>query len=184
MLIKPNPFNKEGKKWILMSLLIVILMWAISLYAYFTLPDIIPTHFGLKGKPDAYGSKTSFLIVPVLLSLAPVIILVMVKFRFVLINKYPYLINLPGFFVHIEKIPEDRRSYWFNRYFELILKFNFALTIYLFVLLLMIYYSTIKEQFDPAALIFIILFPFLAIVPFFIALSKVSSEMKADANKT
>ncbi len=182
MLIRPEPFGKEGKNWILMSLIIVILMWAVSLYAYFTLPDIIPTHFGLKGKPDAYGSKTIFLILPVLFNLAPAIILIMVKFRFILINKYPYLINLPGFFVNIEKISEERRPYWFNKYFELILKFNLALSIYLFVLLLLIYYSTIKKQFDPAALIFIILFPFLALVPFFIALSKVSNEMKAEGN--
>lgn len=183
MLIKPEPFSKEGKKWILMSLLIVILMWAVSLYAYFTLPDIIPTHFGMKGNPDAYGNKTIFLILPVLFSLAPAIILIMVKFRFVLINKYPYLINLPGFFTYIEKISEERRSYWFNRYFELVLKFNFALTFYLLMLLVIIYYSTIKESLESAALIYIFLFPFLALVPFFIALSKVSNEMKVEANK-
>lgn len=183
MLIKPEPFSKEGKKWILMSLLIVILMWAVSLYAFFTLPDIIPTHFGMEGNPDAYGNKTIFLILPVLFSFAPAIILIMVKFRFVLINKYPYLINLPGFFTYIEEISEERRSYWFNRYFELVLKFNFALTFYLLMLLVIIYYSTIKESLESAALIFIFLFPFLALVPFFIALSKVSNEMKAEANK-
>jgi len=183
MIIKPAPFDDSVRKWIVYNLIVIVFMWVIGLYAYFTLPEIIPTHFGLKGSPDAYGSKFVFLILPALLSLAPAIILLIIKFRFTLINKYPYLINLPGFFAYIDKISEGRKSYWFNRYFEVLIKFNFALSIYLLAILMVIYYSTIQEFFDAAALILIIFLPFISLVPFFIALSKISNEMKSEANR-
>lgn len=52
--------------WI--QLAIFASMLAFSLYMSSKMPDIVPTHWGLNGKPDAYGSKwTNLLIMPIML---------------------------------------------------------------------------------------------------------------------
>ena len=38
--------------------------WAVGLANYATLPATIPTHFGLSGAPNGYGSKLAVLVVP------------------------------------------------------------------------------------------------------------------------
>ena len=44
-------------------LLLTLAVWCIIVGLISTAPDIVPTHFGPSGKPDAYGSPT-FIIIP------------------------------------------------------------------------------------------------------------------------
>lgn len=53
--IKPSPTDR---KIILIGWLVVVLNFVIVLAFYFQLPDTIPTHFNLKGKPDGFGNKS------------------------------------------------------------------------------------------------------------------------------
>ena len=58
---------------LIQNFLIVILTSAPFLYIAWIwdkLPESVPTHFGIDGKPDAYGSKISFLIPVVVLMVA------------------------------------------------------------------------------------------------------------------
>ncbi|MCX8056726.1 MAG: DUF1648 domain-containing protein [Ignavibacteria bacterium] len=182
MEIKHQPFDIKSRRWVVYNILIILVIWFMGIFAYFNLPDLIPTHFDLKGNPDAFGKKTIFLILPIILSFAQIIILILVKYRFTLINKYPYLINLPGFFIYINKISNERKSYWLNRYFDLLLKVNFILSLYLLTVFIIIIYSTDQNYLNSTALIFILLFPFIMIILLFIILAKISNEMKAEAN--
>lgn len=163
---------------------IIILMWAFALYAYFTLPDIIPTHFGIEGKPDDYGDKSTFLFLALIFCITPVIFLLLVKYRFVLINRYPYLINLPGFFLYIEKIEYQRRAYWYNKYFEIFLWLGVAISFYLFAIQLMIYKATIDKEFNSFFLVIILVLPFLFLIPFLIALISISNKIRDEAKKS
>ena len=43
----------------------IIALLAITVWGYITLPATIPTHYGLSGAPNAYGSKESLLILPI-----------------------------------------------------------------------------------------------------------------------
>ena len=43
-------------------LVLTLTMWGIIIWLITRAPDIVPTHFGPSGKPDAYGSPTSILI--------------------------------------------------------------------------------------------------------------------------
>jgi uncharacterized membrane protein len=67
--------------------LILIFIWAITLYNYPSLPEIIPTHFNGSGKIDDYGSKTTIFLLPLIGS----IIFVGLTF----LNKYPHTYNFP-----------------------------------------------------------------------------------------
>lgn len=58
-----NIFNKNMlKTWIVAAIALVI-----ALVGIFIMPDIIPTHFGLSGEPDAWGTKFTVFMFPVLL---------------------------------------------------------------------------------------------------------------------
>src|SRR5579872_3472572 len=59
--------NFEIKKEIWLWL-IILLPIAYLFYVYGSLPEIVPTHFGIDGKPNGWSSRTSFMyIVPGLL---------------------------------------------------------------------------------------------------------------------
>jgi len=47
----------------------------------------VPTHFGSSGKPDAWGSKTSLLLIPV--------VSIVIYAGLTVLNKYPYIFNYP-----------------------------------------------------------------------------------------
>ena len=82
--INPEPLNKTGKVMVALIILEVIVMWMFAIYACLTLPQEVPVHFGFKGEPTRYGDKSTFLIVPAAFSTAPVIFLLLTKFRFTL----------------------------------------------------------------------------------------------------
>ncbi|NPD91936.1 DUF1648 domain-containing protein [Xylanibacter muris] len=52
----------EGTVFELMGAVIVIILWALTLWFYQTSPDKIPTHFDITGTPDAYGDKSSLIL--------------------------------------------------------------------------------------------------------------------------
>ena len=44
-------------------LVLTLTIWGIIIWLISRAPDIVPTHFGRSGEPDAYGSPT-FIIIP------------------------------------------------------------------------------------------------------------------------
>ena len=174
--IKPIPLSTRGSALMGVFLFLLVLIWVISLYAYYTLPERVPTHFGFSGRPDSFGSKSTFLYLPAAFSLAPLIFLLVIRYRFTLINKYPYLANLPAFFAIIE-LPSEKRAYWLNRYFELVLMLGVALVVFLLVMLLGIFKGTVDGEMPSWFSIFMLILPFGLIVPFIFALRALSLEM-------
>src|SRR3990172_333581 len=142
---KPTPLSARGRILIFILLVFLAAIWGVSLYAYYTLPERVPTHFGFSGRPDSFGSKSTFLYLPAAFSLAPLIFLLVIRYRFTLINKYPYLANLPAFFAIIE-LPSEKRAYWLNRYFELVLMLGVALVVFLLFMLLGIFKGTVDGE--------------------------------------
>lgn len=182
-LIPPVELSQYGRKLIVGIFLILFLILAIGIGGYIYFSETIPTHFGFSEKPDAYGSKVYLIIIAIILSLTLLFIMLIVKYRFTLINKYPYLINLPGFFTYIEKIEYSRRGYWYNLYFEKILWFNLFLAVYFLLIMILIFESARTGKMDVVGLILIMLMPFVAIVPFIVSLSILSKEMKREAQE-
>ncbi len=82
--IKPDPFD-----WILqiVGILALVALIGTSVYHYSSLPETIPSHFGLNGEPDRYSKKEiiwvmSFIAVLTYLALSYSI-------------KYPHIYNYP-----------------------------------------------------------------------------------------
>ena len=79
-----TPFEKLLEALTALGVITVI---AMAIWGYFTLPAIIPTHYGLSGMPTAYGGKGPLLIVP--------IICICVAVLMTFVNRYPHLYNYP-----------------------------------------------------------------------------------------
>ncbi|MBE8539587.1 DUF1648 domain-containing protein [Geoglobus acetivorans] len=179
--IPPEPISKKGQIFLALILLGLAGIWVLAIYAYQTLPDNIPSHFNFEGKPDSYGDKSTWMILPVALSIAPIIFLLIAKYRFTIINNHPYLINLPAFFMMIDRIPAERRAWWVNRYFEVLLGMGAFLTLYLLAIEYGIYVGTVAgampEWFLPVTLgaIPVLIFGFL------VFLKKLSAEIADEA---
>ncbi len=65
----------------------LLALLGLTVYWWPTLPAIIPTHFGIDGKPNAYGSKATILLLPALLLLLTV--------GFSALARYPWIFNYP-----------------------------------------------------------------------------------------
>ena len=68
-----------------LTVLGIIALLAMTVWGYTTLPAIIPTHYGISGAPNAYGSKESLLLPPIL----AICIAVLLSF----LTRYPHLLN-------------------------------------------------------------------------------------------
>jgi uncharacterized membrane protein len=69
------------------ALVLLIIHIVFLIVSYQELPKIIPTHFGINGKPDDYGNKGTILILPII---AAVIFIL-----FTVLTKYPHIHNYP-----------------------------------------------------------------------------------------
>lgn len=176
--VPPAPFGPLGRTFVTLNILALVLIWIASLFAFTTLPERVPTHFGISGQPDAFGSKTTFLILPLAFSIAPVILLLVIRYRFALVNRFPYLVNLPAFFSQIGQLPEERRSYWLNKYFEFIAAVGVAISAFLFALLLGIYAGTLQGEMPWWFMVITIAIPLILIVSIVIALRAMSIRMQ------
>jgi len=179
MLAKPESLSRKGKLLAAANLLLIVLMFSIAAYYHSVLPEKVPTHFGIEGKPNVYGSKDSLLMLPFAFSIAQVIILAIVKLRFTLVNKYPYMINLPAFYANLTKLPVDKRGKWVNRYFEALLLFSLGIGIYLAILELSIY-EGVRNQSLPIWFYPYVFVVFFMLIPFFAILAKLNREMEKE----
>ena len=58
--------NKLDRTLDLLSNVLVIVMWLLTIFVFIKSPTIIPTHFNASGIPDDYGNKISILILPII----------------------------------------------------------------------------------------------------------------------
>jgi uncharacterized membrane protein len=176
--ITPAPLDTLGRLFVILIIVIIVLIWLVGLQAYTTLPEKIPTHFDFSGKPDAFGTRTTFLILPIAFSLAPLIIVLLIRFRFALINRYPYLVNLPAFFSQLGQLPEERKSYWVNKYFEFVAAVGVAVSVFLLALFLGIYSGTLEGGMPWWFTVMTIAVPLVLVAAFIIALRAMSMRLQ------
>lgn len=62
------------------SWLLLPALWALAVWAYFNLPEIIPTHFNARGQADVHGSKESIFTLPVIGTVIFFILTLVIKF--------------------------------------------------------------------------------------------------------
>lgn len=97
MKVKHYPLTQAARIIILLAAVLDLIAMLYIAYVYPTLPQTIPTHYGPNGAPTTYGSKSVLLIAPVIVLIISFLFLVIMRFRYTMLEKYPYLLNLPSF---------------------------------------------------------------------------------------
>ena len=87
--------STEGTVFELAFLSLAIVVWVAILLFYNQAPDIIPTHFGPSGAPDAYGSKAHIFF--------PCILITVVAAFMMAGSYFPHSVNLPGIYLVNER---------------------------------------------------------------------------------
>jgi len=176
--ISPSPLTPRGRLLFLLNIIGLIAIFGIGIYGYLSIDGEFPQKFGFDGEPKNYGTSDVFLFVGPSLAAAPIIILLITYYRFPFVNKYPQYLNLPGFFIYLPKIPVEKRSYFFNRYFELILLIGAIVSLEMTFIMYSIFVSAtlgyLPNFFVPSIIV-----PSIAIVVIIIYFAnKVTKEMK------
>jgi uncharacterized membrane protein len=83
----PIPRTPLEKRLEALTALGLIALIAMTVWGYFALPAVIPTHYGLSGAPNAYGGKGSLALLPIV-SICLVVLLTV-------LSRFPHLYNYP-----------------------------------------------------------------------------------------
>ncbi|BBB33113.1 conserved hypothetical protein [Thermotomaculum hydrothermale] len=157
--IKEIPLSKRGNFFLYASLVFSFLILIFGVYAYFHLPEKVAVHFGLNGQPDRFGNKTELLGISILFFVISFLFSLFVYKRYYLFEKFPYLINIPAFYIYAQKLNEDRQSVWIAQYFEFLAILMFLVNLMLFIILYFIYLGALNSKLPYAFNFF--LFPYI-----------------------
>lgn len=80
-------FGASEKILLVLTIAAHLLLWAVVVFAYSKLHEIVPTHFNFKGEADHYGGRE-------ILFLFPAISLVL-TISFLLLSRIPHVYNYP-----------------------------------------------------------------------------------------
>jgi uncharacterized membrane protein len=81
------PLTWKDKTLILIATIPIMFMLLYIKITWSNIPEIIPTHFGFSGTPDAYGNKRSLFII--------VVIAIMLHLLLAMLSKFPQYYNYP-----------------------------------------------------------------------------------------
>lgn len=79
--------NKADRTLDTLSFIVLIGIFAISIYCWYNLPAIIPIHFDAAGNPDSHGRKETLFMLPGI----AVLIYIFITY----LNKHPHWFNYP-----------------------------------------------------------------------------------------
>ena len=176
--IPTSPLTPRGRLLFLLNIIGLIAIFGIGIYGYLSIEGEFPQQFGFDGEPKGYGSSGVFLVVAPSLAAAPVIIILITYYRFPFVNKYPQYLNMPGFFIYLPKIPVEKRSYFFNRYFESILLVGAAVSLEMTLIMYSIFVSATLGYLPSFFVSSIIVLSIAIVVIVIYFANKVTKEMK------
>lgn len=84
------PPSSFGKILLTISGVFFILLWCLTAYGLYSLPDLIPVHFNFKGEIDRQGSKNNLLILPLLGTAIFIILSLLVRYP----HKFNYAVPI------------------------------------------------------------------------------------------
>jgi hypothetical protein len=180
--IPKTPFGRGARVFQLVLTLEVLLVLLVNLYAFFTLPTIIPLHYEFDGQILSSAPKFVFLIFAVLFNIPQTVFLLLSNARNSLASSPFSTINFPSFHLRLPKINYERRGYWVNRYFAPILAFGVVVGATMIALSLGIYMSALLAGFlSPVFIVGTVVVIAAAVVALIIYMRNYARELKADS---
>jgi uncharacterized membrane protein len=139
------------------SRLLLLFIWLSVWFMYKHLPEIVPTHFNLKGEVDGYGSKYTLLLLPALTSVLHLVFSVLLKYP----EKFNYPVKITPANAQLQYLLATRLLRWLN--VAILIVFN--------GILWLIYYSAVKAEAVHGLLIAVVLIvlTFVPLAIYFIA---------------
>jgi uncharacterized membrane protein len=130
--IKPELANSD-RLIELLSIVVLGMIWGLLIFYYAKMPDIVPVHFDVKGQPDAYGSKHTLVVLPV--------IAVLLFTGMTILNRFPHIFNYP-----VKITPENAL-----RQYSVATRLIRILKLVIMFVFLMIEYFTVRTALHHAA---------------------------------
>lgn len=97
---------------------VLLLTWVLLFVYYPSLSDEIPIHYNAKGEIDAWGSKTHFLMLPIISTLLLV--------GLTTLNKFPHVFNYPVTITERNALKQYTNATRLIRYLKLVISVVFA----------------------------------------------------------
>ena len=174
------PLSQKGKRLLYINLFIVILLIAIPIVSLTYMPSIVPSHWNAEGQVTSYSTSTStVIIIAIVMPLANIIIVLTTAYRWKLVNKYPYIINLPAITLVMSSGNLDHRekSEIINKIFEVTLLAGVIIGTYLLGLEIIMLDSMITGYYNNAlTLSYTIIGAVLMIIPIILLYRRIYKE--------
>ncbi len=178
-----RPLGPQGRLWVALILLGIALLWLLWADAHASLPARVPSHFNFKGQADDYGGKGHLLFITLCFTLVSLSLLVLVRFRFLLVNRWPELLNLPAFFLYAPLLPPERRAVWLNRYFETLLFLDVELTAYFLLVQWGLVQGARTGQLPPWFTPVALAFPLVLILPGLLQFFRLGRQLREESKR-
>ncbi len=109
-------------QWWIISYLMSALDFLLGIYFYVSIKGVIPTHFNFSGEPTTYGKPTLlyWMLIPLVHISIIILLNIVYYYRWTLISKYPYLINIPAFMMMDGRIDESKKQYYIDRVYSIL----------------------------------------------------------------
>lgn len=131
---RPNikPILTKGDRMMeVVTRLLLLVMWGLTVYFYAILPETIPIHFNGAGEIDNYGNKATIFLLPVISTFVYALLSIL--------NNYPYIFNYPV------NITEENALYQYTLATRFIRLLNLCMVLlFLFIQCAFYYSATVK----------------------------------------
>lgn len=168
--------------WWIISYLILALDFLLGIYFYVSIKGLIPTHFNFAGEPTAYAKSTLlyWMLIPISHLFVLALLNVTYHYRWTLINKYPYLINIPAFMMVDGRINESKKRYYVDRVYSILS----IVSVYMGILMIFIEfamgYSSIIKYYGTVFTIGIIIFSMFLVIEIILYYKKIYIDYKKE----
>lgn len=136
---------------------ILALLWVVLILKYTNIPDTIPTHYNITGKPDGFGNKTTIFLLPILGTILFV--------GMTILNNFPHIFNYPT------KITNQNAERQYTIATKLIRYLKFIIILTFSTIVFMVFLSA-NDQLSGLGIWFIPVFLGLIFIPLIYAIVK------------
>lgn len=145
----------------MISNVMMLTLIAFTAYAYYTLPDIIPSHFDATGRIDAYSGKGFIWLVPGIGSFTFLL--------FAFLSRYPHTFN------YTVKITEENAEFQYTMAVQLMrrLKLTMVLMFWMITLMIFLAVKNVMPRGPGVALTIVtVVLPIIPIIMYFVQMSR------------